>query len=199
MNVFLNEPILPLPTYADPLSILSPTIPLANLTRQAHVLLWQTDGIMSFKDSSHTPFPTLDRPFIVELWPQFDQLYSRVMGHPANEFIFVPGASPLSTFTATATMLTTYYVTVFAGREFMKTREPFNLNGFFMVHNLALTIISGILLALFTEQLVPTIARNGLFYAICDHRGGWTAPLVTLYYVRTSLSLSVVSRLTASS
>lgn len=186
-------------TYTDPLAILSPNIPLADIPRQAHILLWQTNRIMSFKGVSRIPLPTFDRPFIVELWPQFDLLYSRVMGHSPNTFIFVPGATPLSTFTATATMLTTYYVTVFAGREFMKTREPFRLNGFFMVHNLALTVISGILLALFIEQLVPTIARNGLFFAICDHRGGWTAPLVTLYYVRTSPSRSAVSRLIASS
>ena len=92
-------------------------------------------------------------------------------------------------------MLITYYVTVFAGREFMKHREPFKLNGLFMVHNLTLTIISGVLLALFTEQLVPTIARYGVFYAICDHRGGWTAPLVTLYYVRDFLSLLETSGL----
>lgn len=81
----------------------------------------------------------------------------------------------------------------------MKNREPFKLNGLFMVHNLALTIISGVLLALFTEQLLPTIARNGVFYAICDHRGGWTAPLVTLYYVRTPLSRSGKLGLTACS
>ena len=67
----------------------------------------------------------------------------------------------------------------------MKNREPFKLNGLFMVHNLLLTAISGTLLALFTEQLVPTVWRNGIFYAICDHRGGWTTPLVILYYVRT--------------
>lgn len=70
----------------------------------------------------------------------------------------------------------------------MKNREPFKLNSLFMVHNLALTIISGVLLSLFAEQLVPTVARNGVFYAICDYRGGWTAPLVTLYYVRTHLA-----------
>lgn len=154
---------------------------------------------MSSNRLSSVPLPTLDRPFIVELWPQFDKLYSRVMGHPAKKFVFVPGATPLSTFTATATMLITYYVTVFAGREFMKNREPFKLNGLFMVHNLALTIISGVLLALFAEQLVPTVVRNGIFYAICDYRGGWTAPLVTLYYVRTPLSRSEMLGLTASS
>lgn len=154
---------------------------------------------MSSNRLNSIPLPTLDRPFIVELWPQFDKLYSHVVGHSANKFVFVPGATSLSTLTATVTMLITYYVTVFAGREFMKNREPFKLNGLFMVHNLALTIISGVLLALFTEQLVPTIARNGVFYAICDHRGGWTAPLVTLYYVRTPLSRSGKLGLTACS
>lgn len=154
---------------------------------------------MSSIDLTSIPHPTLDRPFIVELWPHFDQLYSRIVGHPASTFVFVPGATPLSTFTATVTMLITYYVTVFAGREFMKNREPCKLNGLFMVHNLVLTIISGILLALFTEQLVPTIARNGLFYAICDYRGGWTARLVSLYYVRAPPLRPEMLGLTASS
>lgn len=152
---------------------------------------------MSPNGLNSVPLPTLDRPFIVELWPQFDKLYSRVMGHSANKFVFVPGVTPLSTFAATVTMLTTYYVTVFAGREFMKNREPVKLNGLFMVHNLALTIISGVLLSLFAEQLVPTVARNGVFYAICDYRGGWTAPLVTLYYVGTPLARSETFGLTA--
>ena len=143
--------------------------------------------------------PTLDRPFIVELWPQFDKVYSSVVGHSANKFVFVPGATPLSTFTATSTMLITYYVTVFAGREFMKNREPFRLNGLFMVHNLVLTAISGVLLALFAEQLVPTVARSGIFYAICDHRGGWTTPLVTLYYVRAPLLWTKRTKLIAPS
>ena len=130
------------------------------------------------------PRPTLDRPFAIELWPLFDKAYAQAAGFSANKFVFVPGETPLSTLTASATMLITYYVTIFAGREFMKNREPFKLNGLFMVHNLLLTAISGTLLALFTEQLVPTVWRNGIFYAICDHRGGWTTPLVILYYVR---------------
>lgn len=89
----------------------------------------------------------------------------------------------MSTFPATAGLLLTYYITVFAGREFMKNRAPLNLNGLFMVHNLYLTIISGTLLALFIEQLLPTLWRNGIFYAICNHGGGWTDRLVVLYYV----------------
>jgi hypothetical protein len=45
------------------------------------------------------------------------------------------------------------------------------------------------LLALFVEQLVPTVYNHGIFYAICDVKGGWTPPLVILYYVRCAAPL----------
>lgn len=79
----------------------------------------------------------------------------------------------------------------------MKNREPVKLNALFMVHNLYLTVASAIMLVLFIEQLVPTVWRRGIFFAICDHRGGWTRELVVLYYVclpsvvpKTSANLS---------
>lgn len=65
----------------------------------------------------------------------------------------------------------------------MKNRSPVKLNALFMVHNLYLTVASAIMLVLFIEQLVPTVWRRGIFFAICDHRGGWTRELVVLYYV----------------
>ena len=133
------------------------------------------------------PSPTLHRPFAVELWPIFDAAYSKVAGYPPTKFVFVPGVTPMSTFYSCAAMLITYYITIFGGRELMKNAQPFNLNSLFMIHNLYLTIISAVLLVLFIEQLVPTVWANGIFYAICDPRGGWTAPLVTLYYVSSAL------------
>lgn len=129
------------------------------------------------------PIPTVDKPFGVELWPIFEQAYTKVMGYPPSAFFFVPGQTPLSTFKLTVTMLTTYYVVVLGGRELMKNKKPFKLNALFMIHNLYLTIASLIMLVLFIEQLVPTVWRRGLFFAICDHRGGWTRELVVLYYV----------------
>ncbi|KAI4181487.1 MAG: hypothetical protein L6R41_006593 [Letrouitia leprolyta] len=129
------------------------------------------------------PIPTLDTPFGVELWPIFDQAYTKLMGYPPSTFYFVPGQTPLSTIKATATMLITYYVVVLGGREFMKNRKPLKLNVLFMMHNLGLTIASAIMLVLFIEQLVPTVWRRGVFFAICDHRGGWTRQLVVLYYM----------------
>lgn len=52
-----------------------------------------------------------------------------------------------------------------------------------MFHNLYLTIISGTLLALFIEQLLPMIWRHGIFFAICDYEDGWTQPLIVIYYI----------------
>ena len=129
------------------------------------------------------PLPSIDRPFAVELWPIFEKLYVSITGYPAHDFHFVPGQTPMSTISATATMLITYYVTVLGGRELMRNRPAFILKPLFITHNLYLTVISGGLLALFIEQLVPTLWRRGVFFAICDHNGGWTPPLVTLYYV----------------
>lgn len=141
---------------------------------------------MSLDILNQIPFPTIDRPFGIHLWPIFDRAFSAVVGFSPDEFRFVGGVTPMSTLKETATVLTTYYVIVFGGREIMKKFPALKLNGLFMIHNLYLTAISGILLALFIEQLLPTLWRNGLFYAICNHDGGWTRQLVILYYVRNN-------------
>ncbi|CAG7919299.1 unnamed protein product [Penicillium olsonii] len=131
----------------------------------------------------HVSAPSLDRPFGVHLWPLFDLGFKKVMGYPASEFNFAEGVTPLSTLKETTMMLVTYYVIIFGGREVMKKLPAFKLNTLFMIHNLVLTLVSGILLVLFIEQLLPTIVRHGVFYAICDHSGGWTQPLIILYYL----------------
>jgi fatty acid elongase 3 len=127
--------------------------------------------------------PTLDRPFGLELWPIFEAVFEPIVGYKPQDFRFVPGETPLSTFKVCAVTLLTYYVIIFGGRELMRNREPFKLNFLFKVHNFYLTAISGILLALFVEQLLPIVVRKGLFFAICDHQGGWTDKLVILYYL----------------
>lgn len=129
------------------------------------------------------PIPTLDRPFGVELWPYFSKGFETVVGYPADNFRFVSGITPMSTLQETVISLISYYVIIFGGRELMKHRQAFVLNGPFMIHNFYLTVISGVLLALFIEQLLPTLTRYGVFHAICDHDGGWTQRLVVLYYL----------------
>jgi hypothetical protein len=130
------------------------------------------------------PVPSIERPFGVHLWPLFDRAFTAVKGYHPQDFDFQPRQTPMSTLTETAAAIVTYYVVVFGGREIMRNREALKLKGPFIVHNFYLTVISGVLLALFIEQLVPTLYNHGIFYAICDARGGWTPPLVILYYVR---------------
>ncbi|MBE7182117.1 MAG: elongation of very long chain fatty acids protein, partial [Terriglobus roseus] len=127
--------------------------------------------------------PTLDRPFGLQLWPLFEKAFELVKGYKPQEFRFTPGTTPMSTLPETAVMLVSYYVVILGGREVMKDREALKLNGLFKIHNFYLTAISAVLLALFAEQLVPTLARHGLFYGICEHAGGWTDRLVVLYYL----------------
>ena len=130
------------------------------------------------------PLPTIERPFGIHLWPIFDKAFTTVMGYHAQDFAFEPRVTPMSTLKQTSIMITLYYIVIFGGRELMRNRPAFKLNWPFMIHNFYLTSISAILLALFTEQLVPTVYNHGIFYAICDVKGGWTPPLVVLYYVR---------------
>lgn len=129
------------------------------------------------------PIPTIDRPFGVPLWPSFSKAFELVAGYPADDFRFVAGKTPMSTLKETLIFIVVYYTIIFSGRAWMRNREPFKLRTFFLIHNFYLTAISGILLALFIEQLLPTVVRHGIFYSICDADGGWTQPLVVLYYV----------------
>ncbi|KAI1843116.1 hypothetical protein JX265_009855 [Neoarthrinium moseri] len=129
------------------------------------------------------PIPTIDRPFGIHLWPIFNKAFEYVAGYPADDFKFVAGETPMSTLKETSIFVVIYYIVIFGGRELMRNREPFKLKSLFLIHNFYLTAISASLLALFIEQLLPTIVRKGLFFAICDHDGGWTQPLVVLYYL----------------
>ena len=135
-----------------------------------------------FKDVE-VGMPTLERPFGIRLWPIFTKFYSAIFGYAPVDFKFKVGQTYMSTLPETLTVLGAYYIVVFGGREIMRNRKPFVLNEPFMVHNLYLTIISGGLLALFIEQLLPTLYNGGIFYAICNYKGGWTKQLVILYYV----------------
>ncbi|KAG6088461.1 hypothetical protein E4U15_006033 [Claviceps sp. LM218 group G6] len=139
------------------------------------------------------PLPSIDRPFGIHLWPIFSKAWEVVVGSPAEDFHFVPFQTPMSTLKSTSIFIVIYYIIIFGGRELMRNREPFKLKALFLVHNFYLTVISGILLVLFIEQLVPELYHNGVFHAICHHDGGWTQPMVVLYYVSFPLKESTAS------
>ena len=130
--------------------------------------------------------PTLDHPFGLAVWPVFSKAFSTVMGFNPEDFRFKSGHTLLSTFPACATLLISYYLVIFGGREVMRNKQPVQLQALFKVHNFVLTIISGVLLALFLELLIPELVRNGVFHAICHRDGGWTDKFVILYYVSDS-------------
>jgi len=154
---------------------------------------------MSLDSLKSIPLPTLDRPFGIELWPIFDKAFTSVMGYAPTDFKFVGGKTPMSTFKETAAVLVSYYIIIFGGRLLMKNRPPFKLNALFMIHNFYLTAISAVLLALFFEQLLSEVVRNGVFHAICHHDGGWTKQLVILYYVRVANPRGLNTKLTVGS
>ncbi len=140
--------------------------------------------IMAAQFLEKLPLPTLDRPFGIHLWPYFNKAFEAVVGYPTDDFRFKPGSTPMSTLNETSVFIVVYYLIIFGGRELMRNREPFKLKTLFLIHNFYLTAISGVLLVLFIEELLPTVVRRGIFHAICDTAGGWTQPLVVLYYVR---------------
>lgn len=129
------------------------------------------------------PIPSVDRPFGIHLWPLFNKAFEYVVGYPADDFEFVVGKTPMSTLRDTSIFVAIYYLVIFGGRELMRNREPFKLKSLFLIHNFVLTVVSATILVLFIEQLFPTIVHRGVFYAICDANGGWTQPLIVLYYV----------------
>ena len=85
------------------------------------------------------------------------------------------GKTPLSTLPELVAAIATYLAVIFGGRELMKNRPAFtsSIKIPFLVHNLALTFGSGLLLALILEEIVPIWRRNGFYYAICGE-GAWT-------------------------
>ncbi|CAO1622037.1 unnamed protein product [Jaminaea pallidilutea] len=103
---------------------------------------------------------------------------------PHAWIIWDPPHTPLSTLPSVSAAIVTYLAVVFGGRQLMKGRQPFgeSLQIPFLIHNLALTIGSGLLLAVMLEEIIPILSRGGLFYGIC-HEAAWTSRLETFYII----------------
>ena len=132
--------------------------------------------------ASGFPFPTIDAPFGIKLWPIFDELTTKYLGYRPSTFAFVPGQTPMSTWPEVVGAIVLYYFIIFSGRAFMESRPALKLNFWFQLHNIFLTALSGFLWALLFEQIFPIIVRHGVFYSICSP-GAWTQPLVFIYYL----------------
>ena len=129
---------------------------------------------------------SVEKPFLVELWPIFNKVATTVTGGRfiPDEFEFVVGETALSTLSPVLTMIGIYYLVIFGGNYVWKKAgwKPLVLNGPFQIHNVILTTVSLALLLLMAEQLIPMIYKHGLFYAICA-KGAYTQKMVVLYYL----------------
>ncbi|OJD29389.1 fatty acid elongase [Diplodia corticola] len=117
------------------------------------------------------------------LWSVFDASWTAMTGSPASAFAFTPSTAPFATLKSTVSMMAVYYAAIFGGRELMRNRPAFQLKTPFMLHNFFLTALSGGLLVLFLEQIVPTLWRRGVYDSVCAADAGWTEPLNLLYYL----------------
>lgn len=97
---------------------------------------------------------------------------------------YVAGQTPISTHKAVATALVSYLAIIFGTQELMKTRQPLRLNGLFQLHNIVLTVGSGLLLVCMAEEVIPIIWRTGWFDSACSTKS-WT-PVCTLRPLRLS-------------
>jgi fatty acid elongase 3 len=86
---------------------------------------------------------------------------------------YVPGQTPLSTQKEVGTALVTYLAVIFGIQHIMRDRKPIRANGLFQVHNVILTVGSGLVLALMVEEIAPILWKGGLFYAMCND-DSWT-------------------------
>ncbi|KAF9936396.1 hypothetical protein BGZ65_002425 [Modicella reniformis] len=125
---------------------------------------------------------SIDQPFGIKLDDYFSQAYELVTGNPIDSFKVIEGITPLSTQRETVMWTITYFVVIFGGRQIMKSQEAFKLKHLFIFHNFLLTITSGSLLLLIIENMIPMLARHGLFYSICA-TGAWTQRLELLFYL----------------
>lgn len=101
---------------------------------------------------------------------------------------YVPGVTPLSETQHVVGTLIGYLVTIFSIQFLMRDRQPMKLTGPFQAHNIFLTGISGLLLVLIAEDILPVLFKEGFFNAICSPRS-WTPVRILSRLCFTALAL----------
>jgi len=149
LSLFAVRPSAPL-NRLPPLSSLQPTLSLPLVLSHTHPLsLFSKMSLADFIEKN-VPLPL----------PHYITHY-------------VAGQTPISTNKAVGTALVSYLAIIFGLQELMKTRQPLKLNALFQLHNVVLTLGSGLLLACMAEEVVPILWRTGLFNAVCSTKS-WT-------------------------
>jgi len=92
---------------------------------------------------------------------------------PLHLQTYVPGVTPLSTDETVVAALVGYLVVIFGIQALMKNQSAYKLTTLFQVHNIFLTIGSGLLLVLMLEEILPVVWYKGFHAAIC-HESSWS-------------------------
>lgn len=127
--------------------------------------------------------PTLERPFGIALWPIFRQIVIRASAWDPDTFMYhYDSELPMAKVWHVTLAIFTYYVVIFGGRWALRNVRPIRLETLFKAHNFLLTFLSGVLLVLLVEQVLPQVLQHGIFYAICSSKM-WTSRTVLLFYL----------------
>ena len=103
---------------------------------------------------------------------------------------YVPGSTPLSTVPSVVAALVSYLAVIFGLREVMKSQKPLRLQFLFQLHNIILSVGSGILLALTVEEVAPIWWKHGLFHALCNS-ATWTPVRFFISAIKNHLLITV--------
>ncbi|KAI9573436.1 GNS1/SUR4 family-domain-containing protein [Boletus coccyginus] len=95
---------------------------------------------------------------------------------------WIPGQTPMSTWTALSTGILSYLAIVFGLQEFMKDRPAFKLRKPFRIHNAFLSLSSLVLLALMIEEVTKLWYHAGAYGAFCAS-ASWTRRLEFYYMI----------------
>ncbi|GMM52788.1 fatty acid elongase [Starmerella bacillaris] len=137
----------------------------------------------SFLAAVDISFPSVDRPFGIYLWPIFRYLVFAIIGYDIETFEYKYNSDvPFSSVPSVVEAIAAYYIIIFGGRWLLTKVRPIRMTWLFRLHNLILTLLSGILLLLLVEQVLPVIIRNGVFYSICSPNS-WTQKTELIYYL----------------
>ncbi|PWN45086.1 GNS1/SUR4 membrane protein [Ceraceosorus guamensis] len=97
---------------------------------------------------------------------------------------WTPGVTPWSTPIPVAATLLGYLALIHSGRALQKRKilPVFSLKWPFVLHNIALSLSSGLLFAAYLEEIVPFWYKNGLYGAMCFAES-WSPRMETLYII----------------
>lgn len=115
------------------------------------------------------------------LEPLVHSALQSLFGASHRDFKFEPGVTFLSTWQQVLIGAAIYLTIVLGGRELMRNREPLKLKWLFVIHNVILVAVSGLLLSLMLEILVPMLWQRGLRWSVCEP-GAYDLRLVPFYY-----------------